>query len=163
MDIDTTIRFLFHPTGPAREPKVVKNSNVWILTIWLLVVGGNAVNVFTIPPETFRVGPMLPWPIVFMPLVVIFGAFKSHEMPGEHTLGKMLDERFGSGSYRKFMQTLRPELMFAAMCFVIVVSDLARLALFGTAALPNPVLGFFASGTVAFLIAHQIRKRRQQA
>jgi hypothetical protein len=49
------------------------------------------------------------------------------------------------------------------MCFCIALSGLARLAVFRTAALPPIVLGFFASGGLAFLAAHFIRRRRQAA
>jgi hypothetical protein len=59
------------------------------------------------------------------------------------------------------MQSLRPELMFSAMCFGIVVSGLAREMLFATRAMPPAVMGFFASGCVAFLLAGYIRQRRE--
>jgi hypothetical protein len=141
--------------------EIMKASNLLPGAIWVLVVGGNVLNTFTISPQVFLEGPQLPWQIAFLPVVVIFGAFMARDFPGERTLGKAVDQRLGSGSYRKFMQSLQPELMFSAMCFGIVVSGLARSLLLGTAAFPPTILGFFASGCVAFLLAHFIRRRRE--
>ena len=143
--------------------EIMKTSTLLIGGIWLLVVGGNVLNTFTISPEFFQTTQALPWQIVFMPLVVIVGAFITRDFPGERTIGHAVDQRFGSGSYRLFIQSLRPELMFSAMCFCIALSGLARLAIFRTAALPPTVLGFFASGGVAFLAAHYIRRWREAA
>ena len=139
----------------------MKISTVLIVAIWLFVVGGNILSSFTRSADVFKNAPSLPWPIVFLPLVVIFGAFRMQDLPGEHTIGKVLDQRFGLGSYRRFMQALQPELMFSAMCFGIVASSMVRFAQLGAPNLPLPILGFFASGSVAFLVAHFIRKRRE--
>jgi hypothetical protein len=111
----------------------------------------------------FLSGPQLPWLIIFMPIVVIVGAFIAPGLPGERTFGKAIDHRLGSGSYRDFMQSLRLELMFSAMCFAIVLSALAREQLFDTKVMPPAILGFFASGGVAFLVAFCIRRRRESA
>ena len=139
----------------------MKISTLLAGAIWLLVVGGNIVNTFTISPRVFLGGPQLPWEIVFMPLVVVVGAFMTRGFPGERTFGRAVDGRLGSGSYRSFMQSLRPELLFSAMCFGIVASGLARSFFFGLVGLPPTILGFFASGGVAFLLAHFIRMRRE--
>lgn len=139
----------------------MKTSTLLVGAIWLLIVGGNILNTFTISPDVFQPADALPWPIVFMPLVVVVGAFIARDLPGEGTVGRAVDRRFGSGSYRQFIQSLRPELMFSAMCFCIAISGLARLTLFRTAALPLTVLGFFVSGGVAFLAAHYIRRWRE--
>lgn len=141
----------------------MKASNLLIGAIWLLVVGGNIINAFMISPQVFLSGPQLPWPIVFMPVVVIIGAFMARGLPGERTFGRAIDHRLGPGSYRTFMRSLRPELMFAAMCFAIVGSGLARELLLGTTAMPPAILGFFASGGFAFVLASYIRQRREAA
>ena len=141
----------------------MKAANLIAGAIWILVVGGNVLNTFTISPKVFLSGPQLPWPIVFLPVVVIIGAFMAPGVPGsrERTLSKAIDHRLGPGSYRKIMQTLRPELMFSAMAFGIVMSGLARELVFKTRAMPPPILGFFASGGIAFLLAFYIRQRRE--
>jgi hypothetical protein len=107
--------------------------------------------------------PRLPWLIVFMPIVVAIGAFFRRGHPGEARLGRLVDGRFGQGSYREFIRVLRPELMFAAMCLGIVLSALARAFVFRTPIIPPEVMGFFASGSVAFLAAYFIRRRRESA
>jgi hypothetical protein len=135
-------------------------STLLIVAIWLFVVGGNVLSCLTGSTDVFNHGLSPPWPIVFLPLVVIFGAYRMHGLPGENTLGKVVDRGFGLGSYRKFMQALRPELMFSAMCFGIVASSVVHRAS-GGAPLPLPILGFFASGCAAFLLAHFIRKSRE--
>jgi hypothetical protein len=141
----------------------MKASHLLAGAIWLLVVGGNILNTLMISPQVFLSGPQLPWPIVFMPVVVIIGAIVARGLPGERTFGRAIDHRLGPGSYRAFIQLLRPELMFAAMCFAIVGSGLARGLLFGTTVMPPAILGFFASGAFAFLIASYIRQRREAA
>lgn len=140
----------------------MKISTFVIIAIWLFVVGGNVVSVFAGRGDAFQRAPTLPWFIVFMPLIVIFGAYRARGIPGEDTvLERVVDQRAGSGTYRSLMQALRPELMFSAMCLGIVVSTVARQAMFGVPSLSPPILGFFASGCVAFLIAHFIRKSRE--
>jgi len=47
------------------------------------------------------------------------------------------------------------------MCLGIVLSALARALVFKTATLPPEIMGFFASGGVAFIAAYFIRQRRQ--
>ncbi len=141
----------------------MKASNYLVGAIWLLVVGGNVLNTLTVSPQVFLSGPQLPWPIIFMPVVVVIGAFMARGLPGERTFGKAIDHRLGPGSYRTFMQSLRPELMFSAMCFGIVVSGLARELLFGTRVIPPAILGFFASGGIAFILASYVRQRREAA
>jgi hypothetical protein len=72
-----------------------------------------------------------------------------------------IDNLFGEGTYRDFVRTMKPELMLAAMSFSIVASAVARTMLFNTAVLPPAILGFFASGGVAFVVAYYIRRSRE--
>lgn len=140
----------------------MKTSTVLAAGTWALIVGGNVVQAQLMPSDAFM-GPIrFPWPIIFMPLVIVFGAVRQRSLPGETVLGRQVDRRFGPGTYRGFMDALRPELMFAAMCFGIVLSALAR-ATFRTPAMPPEIIGFFASGGLAFLAAHVIRRRREAA
>jgi hypothetical protein len=139
----------------------MKPTAILALAIWVFVVGGNIVNTLIMSPHVFSDGPQLPWPIVFMPLVIVIGAFRMREAPGAMFIGKWADRRFGEGTYREFLTTLRPELMFSAMCFCIVAIALARGFLLQSPAMPPAIIGFFASGGVAFLIAYFIRRQRR--
>lgn len=139
----------------------MKTSTTFAVGVWVLVVGGNIIQAQLLPPQTFMDAPRLPWQIVFMPIIVVIGAFFRRGHPGEVVLGRWVDGRFGQGSYREFMGALRLELMFAAMCLGIVLSALARALVFKTPTLPPEIMGFFASGGVASLAAYFIRQRRQ--
>jgi membrane protein implicated in regulation of membrane protease activity len=139
----------------------MKASNLIVGSIWLLVVGGNVVNTFTISPNVLLSNEQLPWQIVFMPIVVVIGAFMARGLPGERTFGKAIDHQFGLGSYQRFIQALRPELMFSAMAFAIVASALTRELFVMTKATSPTFLGFFTSAGIAFLLAYFIRQRRE--
>lgn len=141
----------------------MKPPAILALGIWLLVVGGNMIRVQTIAPELFMRAPGLPWLVVLLPLVIVVGAFSRRRPIGETRLEGWVDRRLGLGTYREFMDALRPELLFAAMCFGIVLSAVARTFLFNTTVLPPQVLGFFGSGGVAFMAAYWIRRRREGA
>jgi hypothetical protein len=127
--------------------------------LWVLVVGGNIIQAQILLPQTFMDAPRRPWEIVFMPIIIVVGAFFSRGHPGEDVLGHWVDGQFGQSVYREFMDTLRLELLFAAMCLGIVISALARAFLFKTPIMPPEITGFFASGSVAFLAAYFIRRR----
>jgi hypothetical protein len=138
----------------------MKTSTMVAVGIWVLVVGGNIVQAQLLPPQTFTDAPGLPWQIVFIPVVVVVGAFFSRGHPGEFVMGRWVDGRFGQGVYREFMGALRLELLLAAMCLGIVLSALARSVFFKTPVLPPTIMGFFTSGAVAFLVAYYIRRVR---
>jgi hypothetical protein len=141
----------------------MKTSTILAVGTWVLIVGGNIIQAQLLPPQTFTDAAGLPWEIVFMPIVVVVGAFFRRDHPGEFVMGRWVDGRFGQGAYREFMDALRLELLFAAMCFGIVLSALARAVFFKTAVLPPMILGFFASGGLAFSAAHYIRRARGNA
>jgi hypothetical protein len=107
--------------------------------------------------------PRLPWLVVFLPIIVVVGAFSKRGHPGQAQLGPWVDRRFGEGTYREFMGVLRLELLFAAMCLGIVLSALARAFFFNTTIMPPEIMGFFVSGSVAFLAAYFIRRSRKNA
>lgn len=98
-----------------------------------------------------------------MPIIVVVGAFFNRGHPGEAKLGPWVNRRFGEGTYREFMGVLRLELLFAAMCLGIVLSALVRAFFFKTPIMPPEVTGFFASGSIAFLAAYFIRRKRERA
>lgn len=143
--------------------QAMKITTLLVLGLWVLIVGGNIVQAQILPPQTFMEGPRFPWLIVFMPIIVVVGAFRRRDRPGVATLGHWVDGRFGQGAYREFMRKLRLELLFGAMCFGIVLSALVRAFFFKTPVMPPEDLGFFASGGLAFLLAHLIRRRRAGA
>jgi hypothetical protein len=128
--------------------------------IWVVIVGGNLVNVLTRSPDLFMSEVQFPWAIIFLPVVIAVGAFLPSRMRGASAVRAEMDRQLGEGTYRNFMRALKPELMFAAMCACIVLGGLVR-QLGGTSVLPPPVLGFFATGAAAFLLAHFISLRRQ--
>jgi hypothetical protein len=138
----------------------MKTSTILAVGIWVLVVGGNIIQAQLLPPQTFTDAPGLPWQIVFMPIVIVVGAFFRRGYPGEFVMGRWVDGRFGQGAYREFMGALRLELLFAAMCLGIVLSALARAIFFKTPVLPPTIMGFFISGGVAFLVAYYVRRAR---
>jgi hypothetical protein len=133
------------------------------LAIWVLVVGGNIIQTLTVPPETFMAFSAMPWFIVLLPIVVVVGAFSRQRHPINDRIGGWVDGRFGEGTYREFVRVLRLELLFAAMCLGIVLSVLVRAFIFKTQALPPQATGFFASGSVAFMAAYFIRRKRERA
>jgi hypothetical protein len=141
----------------------MKISTSAVAGIWALFVGGNIIEILLIPPKTFTGAVPLPWQIVFMPIIVVVGTFFRRDHPGEAVLGRWVDKRFGKGIYRDFMSVLRLELLFAAMCFGIVLSTLTRALLFKTPALPPTIIGFFIGGGMAFLFAYYIRHVRGNA
>ena len=53
--------------------------------------------------------------------------------------------------------------MFATMAFSIVAANLVRGLVAGTYVLPIPLVGFFACGGIAFVIAFLIRQSRERA
>lgn len=141
----------------------MKKSTLLAVGLWVLIVGGNIVDAQILPPQTFMDAPRLPWLIVFMPLVIVAGALFKRGHPGETVLRPFVDGRFGQGVYRDFMDTLKLELLFAAMALGIVLSALARAVFFKTTVLPPEIMGFFASAGVAFLAAYFIRLSRNEA
>jgi hypothetical protein len=141
----------------------MKAPAILALGLWILVVGGNIIQAQTLPPQTFMDAPRLPWLVVFLPIIVVVGAFSKRGHPGQAQLGPWVDRRFGEGTYREFMGVLRLELLFAAMCLGIVLSALARAFFFNTTIMPPEIMGFFASGSVAFLAAYFIRRSRKNA
>lgn len=133
------------------------------LAIWVLVVGGNIIRTLTIPPERFMAFSAVPWFIVLLPIVIVVGAFSRQRHPLYDRFGGWVDGRFGEGTSREFIRVLRLELLFAAMCLGIVLSALVRAFIFKTQVLPPQVTGFFASGSVAFMAAYFIRRKRERA
>jgi len=133
------------------------------LALWVLVVGGNIIQTQTLPPQTFMAFSAMPWFIVLLPIVVVVGAFSGRRHPMNDRFGGWVDGRFGEGTYREFMRVLRLELLFAAMCLGIVLGALVRAFIFNTQALPPQVTSFFASGSVAFMAAYFIRRKRERA
>ena len=74
-----------------------------------------------------------------------------------------VDRCYGQGSYERFMWVLRPELMFAVMCFCTALEAVARASLMNSPVLPPQLIGFFVSGGLAFLIAHYVRRNRARS
>jgi hypothetical protein len=140
----------------------MKAPAIFALALWILIVGGNIVQEQIISPQRFMPFSNLPWLIVFFPIIIVVGAFTQRGYPGEANLGGLVDGQFGQGTYREFIRILRPELLFATMCFGIVFSALARAFLFKTQVMPPQLMGCFASGGAAFLLAYVIRRRRQR-
>jgi hypothetical protein len=138
----------------------MKPTTMLIVLFWILVVGGNVLSTLTMSLGAFMGAPQFPWFIVFMPLIVIVGAFVRRESPVARHIEKWVDQRSGPGTYKNFMMALKLELMFAAMCFGISFSALARSYIFGSPALPPVLIGFFTSGGVAFVAAYFIRRGR---
>lgn len=133
------------------------------VAIWVFVVGGNVIQVLSQPNPMFSGGPQLPWFIVFMPIIVVIGAYFTRDLPGEFSIGKIVDQKFGLGTYREFMRVLKLELLFSAMCFGIVLSDVARTYLIKVPSEPLAIIGFFFSGGIAFLLAYFIRRARDNS
>ena len=130
------------------------------VAIWVLVVGGNVVQTLIMPQRTFMSGPQFPWLVVAMPAIIILGAFRARRPLGLATFVAWIDRRYGQGTYGQFIWTLKPELLFAVMCFCIALEAIARAKLLSSPILPPQLIGFFASAGVAFLIAHYIRRNR---
>lgn len=141
----------------------MKPPAILALALWVLVIGGNVIPSQTLPPETLKAFSAMPWFFVLLPLVVIIGAFSRRRHAINDTFGNWVDGRFGEGTYREFVRVLRLELLFAAMCLGIVLSALVRAFIFRTPALPPQVIGFFASGSVAFTAVYFIRRKRERA
>ena len=132
-----------------------------VIVIWMYFVGSALIH-GTSSPTIATHPPSFPWQIIFSPIIIIVGAYFSHDLPGEFFLGRKVDQQFGLGTYRKFMRQLRPELLFAAVCSCIGMAGLVRIFLLRIPAQPIEVCGFFVSGGVAFAIAHLIRVQRQK-
>ena len=104
--------------------------------------------------------PPLPWPFLFLPLVVVLGAFFHQGLPGEPIPGRWVDARFGQGSWREFITELRPELLFAAMMLGNLLSALTREIIFKTPVMPPDLMAVCAISSAAFLAAHLIGRTR---
>jgi hypothetical protein len=139
----------------------MKRSTILALGLWVLIPGGAVIRGLTRSPEALMDFPPLPWPFLFLPLVVVVGAFVHQGPAGEAIPGRWVDSRFGQGSWREFIAALKPELLLAAMCLGNVFSGLVRAVFFKTPVMPLDVMGFFAIGGVAFLAAHLISRRRE--
>lgn len=135
----------------------MKKSIFLIAAIWVYFVGGGLVQGFTLPTSQLARDWIFPWQfVVFIPLVVIVGAFFRGDLPGKSFIRNLVDQRFGPDTYRTFMKSLKLELLFSSMCFGIGIVGFARTMQLGG---PNGALaisGFFASGGVAFLAAYFI-------
>jgi hypothetical protein len=138
----------------------MKPTTILVVAIWIFVVVGNILNALLISSAVFAGVPELPWLIVFMPLVVVFGAFAKRENFIVPVIEKWVDQHSRPGTYREFMNALKLELMFAAMCFGICVAAFARRYFLGSPALPSAVVSFFAGGGFAFVAAYFIRRWR---
>jgi hypothetical protein len=104
----------------------------------------------------------VPWQICFLPIVLLIVAFMNRSTK-VNVLERIVDQGFGQGTWREFIDTLRPELLFSAMCLGIGASAISRSFIEGEEAVPTSVIGFFASGCIAFFVAHFIRQARKKA
>lgn len=138
----------------------MKPTTILAAAVWLFVVGGSILNTLMMSPSVFMDAPQFPWPIVFMPLIIIVGAFAKRKNPGNRLIEEWVDRHLSQGTYGEFVSVLKLELMFAAMCFGVCLAALARAYVFGSPAFPPVLVGFFASGGVAFVAAYFIRRWR---
>ena len=103
-----------------------------------------------------------PWPVLFaIPLVIVIGAYFRSEIPGEYSIGKVIDRRLGQDTYKSFMQYLKLELLFACMFFCIGIVGILRIIQLGGSREALPICGFFVSVGVSFLIAYLIALRKK--
>lgn len=136
-------------------------SSLLVSAIWVWIVGGGLVQGFNLPTSEISQQFPIPWPVLIaLPFSVIIGALLTKEIPGEFSVGKYVDGKFGQDTYRRFMGALRPELLFSSMSFGIGIVGLAR-----TVQLTGPsgafsISAFFISAGLAFLAAHFIGRRR---
>jgi len=130
---------------------------------WIWVIGGNILSISFQNAQNFKEFVLFPWWFCALPLVVVAGAWFRPVPPPRGRVEMAIDRIFGQGCWRQFLATLRPQLMFATMAFSIVAANLVRGLVAGTYVLPIPLVGFFACGGIAFVIAFLIRQSRERA
>jgi hypothetical protein len=139
----------------------MKKINLIVAAIWIYVVGTGIVQGYTLPSSELALHFPFPWQIlVVMPLIIVAGAFFNKEIPGEFSIGKRVDEKFGNGTYRRFLRTLKPELLFALMSFGIGIVGLIRTNILTGPAGAYSVCIFFISAGISFSIAYYIARKR---
>lgn len=140
----------------------MKKSIFLVAGIWAYLVGGGIVQGFALPISSLARGWPFPWQLViFMPIVVVIGAFFRDDLPGRFFIQKRIDQRFGPDTYRSFMKSLKLELLFSSMCFGIGIVGFVRTIQLGGPSGALSISGFFVSGGVAFLAAHFIGRWRR--
>lgn len=138
----------------------MKKSSIIVAIIWLYSVGISVLQGFTLPTSQIAHGIPIPWQIlVCLPLIIVIGAFFNKEIPGSFLIGRSIDQRFGQGTYRSFMISLKPELLFSCMCFGIGIVGFLRTFQLGGPSGAFSMSGFFISGGLAFFAAHVISRR----
>ncbi len=112
---------------------------------------------FTLPTSELAHKSPFPWQtLVLMPLIVVDGAFFNKDIPGAFFIGKRIDQWFGHDTYRSFMKSLKPELLFSCMCFGIGIIGFVRTFQLDGPSGAVSISAFFTSGGFAFLAAHSI-------
>jgi hypothetical protein len=124
-----------------------------------VVIFGNVIQVATSSPNDFIAFDQFPWQICFLPLIVIVGLFMRPPRLNS-TLSGLIERNIGNEIWREFVNMLKLDLLFSTMGFSIVITDIIRAYFTHENFLPTPLLGFFLSGGIAFLIAYFIRRAR---
>lgn len=139
----------------------MKKTNLIAAVIWIYIIGTGLLQGYKLPTMEIATHFPFPWQIlVLMPLVIVVGAFFNKDIPGEFTIGKRVDDKFGSGTYREFLRVLRLELLFSFMSFGIGIVGLIRSNMLAGPIGAYSVSFFFISAGVSFLLAYFIGKKR---
>lgn len=139
----------------------MKISRLIIVALWLWIVGASVIQGFYLPTsELARQFSFIGSWIIALPVVIIIGSLYCRRPPGRATLGKLIDGRYGHGTYLSFLKRLKLELLLSSMAFSLGIIGLLR-----SLGLDGPrgafiICGFFLSAGVAFLVAHFVTRRR---
>lgn len=132
-----------------------------IVAIWAVAIAWSFVAMRIVPAREMCGAP-LPWQFALLPPVFfgISGLFSRRAPYNAPWLAEIVDSRYGSGAWVRFLVSLKPILLIAtcALCFAWS----ARQSCGGTGGVDPPFMSlFFASGALGFVLMHlALRARR---
>lgn len=141
-------------------------STAAIASIWCLTIVSNMLGFVAPPSDTICSMPMsseMAILVVAMPLVLFVGmALFTRRSPFlSPWIASLADEKFGIGSYERFMVRLRPLLLFAAAGLLGAAATAVSCWRSGAGNMNWTAPLFLASGSIAFAIAHFVMRFRR--
>ncbi len=146
------------------EEVLMKISKLIVVVLWLWIVVSSVAQGFDLPTSELArqlsSNLSIGYWMIALPVVIVIGSLYCRQLPGGATLGKLVDGRYGRGTYLSFLKQLKLELLFSSMAFSIGVIGLLRSLSLGGPRGGFIISSFFLSGGVAFLVAYFVMRRR---
>ena len=131
-----------------------------VVAIWTVLVGSAVRQSIQLSLPDLEGFAVLGYWVAAAPIAVVILSLSVQRLPGEATLGSVVDRKYGVGTYLRFLKRLRVELLSSSIAFayggVLLVRNLASGGQRGAWILDV----FFLNVGVAFLVIHVIFRAR---